>query len=219
MGRWYVTGKHGGMRHMGNAVVRDRNNPGQLDTAESLNRTDLPGVVKRELYLTPHSDIVALMVAEHQFHGLNLIGRVNFETRLALHHRQLMTNLMGQLSPETAASVKRRIEQPCEELLEYLLFLDEAPLEGPVEGTSGFQKRFGAKGGLRELDLRTRLFRAPLSFLVESESYLALPAEARSFLTQRLRDAASGRLTGGKYAKLSAERRASLAATLAKAGY
>jgi hypothetical protein len=218
-GGWYVTGKHGGMRHMGNAVVRDRNNPGQLDTAESLNRTDLPGVVKRELYLTPHSDIVALMVAEHQFHGLNLIGRVNFETRLALHHRQLMTNLMGQLSPETAASVKRRIEQPCEELLEYLLFLDEAPLEGPVEGTSGFQKRFGAKGGLRELDLRTRLFRAPLSFLVESESYLALPAEARSFLTQRLRDAASGRLTGGKYAKLSAERRASLAATLAKAGY
>lgn len=202
-GGWYVTGKHGKMQHMGNAVARDRANPDQLDRTDSLNRTELPGVVRRELYLTPHSDIVALMVAEHQFHGQNLIARVNFETRLALHHQQLMMKLMGQLSPDTAASVRRRIEQPCDELLAYLLFLDEAPLADRVEGTSGFAEAFSKPGGLRRLDLGKRLFDAPVSYLVESEAYRGLPAEAAAYLRARLEDIAQGKLTSGKYARLT----------------
>ena len=62
------------------------------------------------------------------------------------------------------------------ELVDYLLFIDEAPLPGPVHGTSGFAEKFAAQGprdshgrSLRELDLRTRLFRYPCSYMIYSQ--------------------------------------------------
>ena len=46
-------------------------------------------------------------------------------------------------------------------------------------GTSGFAKEFSARGGLRELDLETRLFRYRCSFLIDSEGFRALPEPLR----------------------------------------
>lgn len=82
----------------------------------------------------------------------------------------------GEMSESTA----RRIENAAEILVRYLLFLDEARLEGPVRGTSGFTKEFSARGGLREFDLETRLFRYRCSFLIDSEGFRALPEALRA---------------------------------------
>jgi len=83
-GGWYVTGTSGSQTHMGNAVVEDRNQPDRLQTDDTQNLSDLHGKIDAGAYMTPHSDIVALMTLEHQTQMVNLIIRVGWEARLAL---------------------------------------------------------------------------------------------------------------------------------------
>ncbi len=71
--------------------------------------------------------------------------------------------------------------------------VDEARLEATVTGTSGFAEAFELAGvpdragrSLRDLDLRERLFRHPLSFMVYSATYDGLPGEARAYVARRL---------------------------------
>src|SRR5689334_2485261 len=65
-GGWYVTGTHGKQSHLGNLILPRRTVPDDLVNTDGLNVTDLKGRIDTGLYLTPHSDIVALMVLEHQ---------------------------------------------------------------------------------------------------------------------------------------------------------
>ena len=65
-GGWYVTGTHGDMRHLGNVFAKDRRNPEEMDIEAGANRSDLKDLVDTTPYLLPTSDIVALMVLEHQ---------------------------------------------------------------------------------------------------------------------------------------------------------
>ena len=72
------------------------------------------------------------------------------------------------------------------DLVDYLLFVDEAPLKRPVRGTSGFAERFAAAGprdaqgrSLRDFDLQRRLFKYPCSYMIYSEAFDALPATAK----------------------------------------
>ena len=65
-GGWYVTGTHGQLRHMGNTIARDRDQPEDLDTESGANRTDLKELVDTSAYLKSGSDLVALMVLEHR---------------------------------------------------------------------------------------------------------------------------------------------------------
>src|SRR4029077_2848016 len=127
---WYVTGKQLPVHHLGNAMVTGP------DNQEPSSGNPPMGTVQVELdagtYLSTHSDIVALMVFDHQVQMINLLTRVGWETRFALYdHRDLMARLLRDGSKE---------------LVEYLLFIDEAPLGGKVEGSSGFAEKFTARG-------------------------------------------------------------------------
>lgn len=215
-GGWYVTGTHGGQHHMGNAFVRDPQYPTDLDTRESQNVTSLKGRFNAEEYLNQQSDIVALMVIEHQTRTTNLITRAGWETRKALHYRETMTKALGELSPETAASTERRIKSACESLLEALLFAEETKLTAPVRGTSGFAESFAKRGpfdlqgrSLRQFDLQTRMFRYPCSFLIYSEAFDNLPPEALSYVYRRLLEVLNGKDTSSTFAHLNtADRKA-----------
>ncbi|MDQ3010503.1 MAG: hypothetical protein M3X11_07350 [Acidobacteriota bacterium] len=213
-GGWYVTGTHGAQEHMGNAFVRDPQHPTNLDTHESQNLTSLKGRFNAEEFLSPHSDIVALMVIEHQTRTTNLITRAGWETRKALHHLETMTQALGELSPDTAASTERRIRSASEPLLEALLFADETILIAPIRGTSGFAESFARRGpfdsqgrSLRQFDLQKRMFRYPCSFLIYSEAFDNLPSEAREYLYRRLWDVLNGKDTSPAFARLNAEDR------------
>jgi hypothetical protein len=196
-GGWYVTGTHGDMRHMGNVIL----NRGETrDTAVSdrtLNRTSLDDVFDAKGYLSPHSDIVALMVFQHQVRMTNLITRVGWDARIAAHeHRLDLTN--GPMRDAIA------------ELVDYLLFVEEAPLTATVKGTSGFAEKFAAQGprdrhgrSLRQLDLEHRLMRYPCSYMIYSAAFAALPAEVRQAIYTRISDVLSGRDTNPKYARLT----------------
>ena len=87
-GGWYVTGTHGKQTHMGNVLVTNHEHPEKLDTKAGANLTDLSGKFDTSAYLTPSSDIVALMVLEHQTKMHNLITLANYQTKLAIHYSE-----------------------------------------------------------------------------------------------------------------------------------
>jgi hypothetical protein len=99
------------------------------------------------------------------------------------------------------------------ELVDYLLFVDEAALPGPVRGSSGFAEKFSAAGprdrlgrSVREFDLDRRLMRYPCSYMIYSDAFDALPAATKDAVYRRMWIILSGKLdneAGGRYGKLS----------------
>jgi hypothetical protein len=217
-GGWYVTGTHGEQKHLGNLIVQGRTEPEEIDNSAGLNVTSLAGRFDTSAYLVPHSDLVALLVLEHQADGHNYLTRASFLTRQAMHYQQALNREMGEPADRVWDSTKSRIKSACEPLVEYLLFSGEAPLTAPVRGTSPFADEFPERGprdaqgrSLREFDLSRRMFRYPCSYLIYSPSFAALHKEARDYVLRRMWEVLSGQDPSAKFAHLtSADRRAVL---------
>jgi len=197
-GGWYVTGWMAHGRDMGNAMLDDPEHPESMITNKTLHVASLQAKFDTSHYLSAHSDIVALLVFDHQMYMTNLITRVGWEVRCALYDKAA-SRALADLLRESAS-----------ELVDYLLFIDEAPLPGPVHGTSGFAEKFAARGpfdrrgrSLRQLDLGTRLLRYPCSYMIYSQAFDSLPEQARSAIYQRLWEILSGTEKGKRYARLS----------------
>jgi hypothetical protein len=216
-GGWYVTGTSGPQAHLGNLVFRDEKDAERPDPAAGRNLTDLSGRVKTSAYLTPHSDLVALLVLEHQAEMHNRITRANFEARLALHQEAALNRELGRPATERWDSTTSRIKSAAEPLVQYLLFADEAPLTAPVAGTSKFAEEFSRQGprdrrgrSLRDLDLKRRLFAYPCSYLIYSAAFDALPGPVTEYVYRRLYDVLTGKDTTPAFAHLAAADRAAL---------
>ncbi|HVS37983.1 MAG TPA: hypothetical protein VMS17_20655, partial [Gemmataceae bacterium] len=145
-GGWYVTGRTGKERRLGNLIVRGKPDPTTIGDAAVQNVTDLSRWVDRSDYLAPGSDIVALMVLEHQIEMHNRIARANYCTRMALYDESELNKALGQPNAPRSDLTTRRIKSACEPLVEYMLFSGEARLGDRVEGTSDFAKEFAARG-------------------------------------------------------------------------
>ena len=72
----------------------------------------------------------------------------------------------------------------------YMLFVDEAPMNGPIKGVSTFTKTFPARGpadkqgrSLRDFDLQKRLFKYPLSYMIYTKAFDSMPQWARIVCT------------------------------------
>jgi hypothetical protein len=185
-GGWYVTGARV-PESMGNIELLQPQMPATGPRRVPARRS-LAGQFEARGYPTLFSDVVALMVLEHQAHATNLITRAGWEQRIG--------------SPHVAVAV--------EELVDYLLFVAEAPLPHPVAGSSGFAEQFAAAGprdtkgrSLRELGLQTRLFRYPLSYMIYSPGFAGLPGEVRQAVLTRVGAILSGQDTRKKYAHLT----------------
>jgi hypothetical protein len=196
-GGWWVTGNHGGARHMGNIPVMPAEKHKRTLANPRQAITSLEGLFDLTGYPTPYSDVVAMMVLAHQTHTTNLITRVGWEARLA--------------AAEPSADAEARTREAAADLVDYMLFVYEAPFAGPMQGTSGFTAAFAAQGprdqkgrSLREFDLRRRLFRYPCSYMIYTEAFDALPPAARDAVYRRLWDVLSGRDTHQRYRVLTA---------------
>jgi len=181
-GGWYVTGTHGSQRHWGNLTVpvtkETIGDPERyirrLNLEPGANVAGLESRFDTKSYLTPHSDLAAVMVLTHQTRIHNLITRARFEV-------------------ETAKGDGERIRLAIEPLVRGMLFVWEARLDEPVAGSTSFAADFAGVGPhdrkgrtLRDLDLNTRLFRYPLSYLVYSEQFDALQAAAKEQFFRRV---------------------------------
>ena len=217
-GGWFVTGTHGHQKHMGNVIVTNRQRPELLETAAGANVTDLATLVETAPYLTPHSDIVALMVLEHQVRMHNLITATNYHARMALHYEEAINKALGRPADYLSESTRRRYESPAEKLLRYMLFVDETPLEGSISGTSKFAEEFAARGprdrgrrSLRDFDLERRLFKYPCSYEIYSAAFDAMPEVVKDYIYRRLHAVLIGQEQSSDFARLSAaDRRAIL---------
>lgn len=217
-GGWFVTGTHGAQRHMGNVWVRDKNQPEKLDTEMGANRTGLKELVDLSPYPADTSDIVALSVLQHQYHLHNLITRVAYETRLALSQQEGINKALGRPLDEWSDSTRRRVFGGAEALLKYMMFTDEAKLEAPIAGATDYVKTFAnwgprdSKGrSLRDFDLKTRLFRYPVSFLVYTEAFDSLPGTVKQYLYRRIHEVLTAAELEQDYASLApADRQAML---------
>jgi hypothetical protein len=223
-GGWYVTGKTGRQFHMGNVTVQDEDdNPEQLDRPSGANATDLSKWFDVGRYLTPHSDVVAQLVLAHQTQTHNLITLTNYQTRLALYAEEQKRKQGGDATDNLSDAARKQFEKPAEELVRYMLFINEAPLTDPVEGSSAFAGEFAARGprdpqgrSLRDFDLHTRIFKYPCSYLIYSADFDALPAQAKQYVYHRLFEILTGREQGPEFARLTGEdRRAILEILLA----
>jgi hypothetical protein len=181
------------MIHMGNVTWQENRQP--VDQRSGANLESLEGIVATAPYLSPHSDLVALMVLEHQSQTHNAITAANFETREALHQTFEMNELLGREAGFISETSERRIGVMVERLVSHLLMCHEFRLTDPVAGTSPFAEEFMQRGvrdsqgrSLRDLDLQTRLFRYPCSYLIYSPSFDALPGEIRKRVIGRLKE-------------------------------
>ena len=235
-GGWYVTGSHGDQVHLGNLIVRDVAALQDLDSLRIGNLADLDGFVDTSAYPARYSDIVALLVIEHQVALQNLITRVNYDTRTALAEG----SRQGATGPEPAVADAAGVDEAAdtsgaasaagaagvgtapasaagdvvaaiaEPLVRAMLFADAVELAGPIEGTSGFAGQFEARGvrdaagrSLRDLDLTRQVFRYPLSYLVHSEAFGALPNVTRTYVYRRIQEILAGDDPNGDFAHLS----------------
>jgi hypothetical protein len=200
-GGWWVTGNPGGLKHMGNISVM-WNDKGSKLANPTMPLKSLDGLFDLKGFPSSHSDLVAMMVLAHQSHMTNLITRTAWEARVAA------------ATPSPDASL--RVREAARDLVDYLLFVDEAPLTAPVAGSTSFTQSFAAQGprdgqgrSLREFDLRRRLFRYPCSYMIYTEAFDALPPAAKEAVYMRMWDVLSGREKDARYNVLSAaDRRA-----------
>lgn len=216
-GGWYVTGTHGEQQHLGNLIVNGKQEREPVDNANGQNVTDLNSRFKTAPYLTPHSDLIALMVLEHQTEAHNLLTRANFQTREALYSEVRLNKELGEPAGHRWDSTTTRIKSSCEALVKYLLFCDEAQLTGRLQGTTPFADEFAAQGprdpqgrSLRDFDLQRRLFKYPCSYLVYSESFDQLPTEARDLVYRRLWEVLSGADQSKAFSHLSPDDRTAI---------
>lgn len=213
-GGWYVTGTHGALRHMGNAIAMPTEQDAALDLEAGANRVELDARVPRENYLTAHSDIVALMVLIHQVQVHNLITQAGFDTRLALWDQAVMDEMLKTPNSPPSDSTRRRIARAGDKLIDGLLFVGEATFDASIAGTSGFTEAFSARGprdsqgrSLRDFDLQHRLFAYPLSYLIYSQQFDGLPEEMKIYVYRRLWDILTGVDKSARYDHLSTAQR------------
>ncbi len=217
-GGWYVTGTHGKQIHMGNVLVTDRDHPEKLDTLAGANVRDLSGKFDTSAYLSPSSDIVALMVLEHQVKMHNLITLANYQAKIAVHSARAINKALGEPENTISESTARRFQGPAEDPVKYMLFVDEAELNDPIHGTTTFAREFSARGprdrqgrSLRDLNLRTRLLQYPCSYLIYSKAFDALPPPVKDRVYRRLWEVLTGHDQSPAFARrTSAERKAIL---------
>ena len=213
-GGWYVTGTHGKQTHMGNVLVTDRDKPENLDTKAGSNLKDLSGKFDTSAYLSPSSDLVALLVLEHQVKMHNLITLANYQAKIAVHYARAINKALGEPENTISESTARRFQGPAEDLVKYMLFVEEAPLSEPVQGTTTFARDFTARGprdkqgrSLRDLNLKTRLLEYPCSYLIYSKAFDALPALVKDHVYRRLWDVLTGKDQSPEFARRTPEER------------
>lgn len=211
-GGWYVTGQHGSMRHMGNSICTTEQEA--FDRAPGANVLDLSDKFRTENYLATSSDIVALMVLQHQTQMHNSITSANYATRLALHQSFEMNEFLERPKGHVSDSAQRRISNAADQVLKHLLFCEEFRLTAAVTGSSSFAQDFEARGrqtpdgrSLRQLDLQTRLFKYPCSYLIYSEAFTSLPNHVRTLILRRLAKILSGDNQDETYAHLDSDTR------------
>ncbi|HUR33349.1 MAG TPA: hypothetical protein VM032_06110 [Vicinamibacterales bacterium] len=199
-GGWFVTGNRSLARHRGNQVA-------PLDDRSRGGLTSVAGLFDPDGFRGATSDIAALLTFSHQAQMTNLLTRASWEARAA--DPALHPGASIQLQ-----AVDTLMNGVAEEVVDYMLFVDEPPLPNGVSGRSGFSERMSTSvprdrngRSLYELDLNRRLMKYPCSFLIYSPAFDALPPLVKTPIYRRMWQVLSGDANGARYRALTLEDR------------
>ena len=170
-GGWHLTGQHNISDHRANVMGIPNAGKNTIVPVEPGQYSDL------SLHLLPTSDILPNLIHEHQ---------IGFENRLvyAIYTlRQLKHENKGLLG----ASAKAEIEERAEEMARYITFAEEAKF--PAKGITGapayaedfLRDRKVTKAGisLKDLDMKTRMFKHRCSYMLYTDTWKEAPKELK----------------------------------------
>lgn len=212
-GGWYVTGYTGQLDHRGNAIASESSD--QLVFSPAAARPqELSGFFDTAKYPAATSDVVALLVLEHQMTVQNSLTRAGHACRKMLaYQRALQESFREPVTAEPVyASVKSVFASAERDVVDRLLFRHEAPLPDGVVGSEAFRRAFAASAprsaagrALKDLALRERIFAHRCSYLIYGDSFRALPDPLKTRVLDRLHAVLTGRDTDDRYAYLPPE--------------
>ena len=220
-GGWYVTGKHGAALHQGNVTAREEDGRLVVDFHQGANISDLSKFFDTQQYLANTSDIVALLVLEHQTAMQNSITRAGINCRKMLdYQRSLQRELKESVTDDLVYdSVKSVFDHSADDLVRDLLFVGEAELPPGLAGSSAFQQAFLANArrtsqgeSLKDFCLSGHIFRNRCSYMIYSESFLQLPDKLKQRVYSRLARILMG--GGAEYAAIDPAERQRIVAIL-----
>lgn len=202
-GGWYVSGIHGDQRHLGNVLIESAEDVSDENLAITGNKASIAELTDLSSYLTPYSDIVALLVIEHQIEVQNQIARVNYYSKTLLADQSL-----------DQTEVQRALQVLSDDLLASLFMVGQPGFSETVTGSSGFREYFEAQALideqsslLRELNLETRLFEYPLSYLIYSDAIKNLPEPLLRLLKVGIDEVLTGESANDQFDHISPENR------------
>lgn len=216
-GGYYVTGRSS-LPHLGNRTYTDaalREFPAESPVLETLE-----GKIDVSRYLRVTSDIVALMVLEHQclIHNHLVAAAMNYR-RVAW----LQKSLDPSGDPDAGAAGKQA-DESARKIVDLLLFENEAELgENGIEGDPAFQEAFTRRfpktpdgRSLADFQLNDRLFKHRCSYMLYSKTFENLPARVKSAVIGRLKEVLAGEPGPDNHPQLKSSERRKISSILAQ---
>jgi hypothetical protein len=186
-GGWHVTGAEGFSDHRGNLLGRYVD--GKIVTSPAL-----PGqYADLSVYLRPSSDILPLLVLDHQAAFTNKLTELVYRWRGA-----------------RVRGAEAGLQEKIDEFVRYTLFADEVPLpKGGFPGDPDYRRDFAAAGrtdsqgrSWREFDLKTRMFRYRCSYMLDTALFRGIPVPLQERIFGRMRQALDPAKPDPRYAYL-----------------
>lgn len=186
-GGFYVTGAHASLGHLGNALARREGGKTILDRHGAPMLSELSGIFDVSRYPRRDADALALLLFDHQIEAHNLLMETRYRWRLVEYERE-------RSGGEASTIAREGLERGLRRLVRYLLFADEASLDGSaLSVSSDFRRDFLASRrtdpegrSLRDLDLGERMFTHRLSYMIDSQAFAEAPREMRALVYERL---------------------------------
>ena len=225
-GGWYVTGRAGNVRHRGNLTITGETLPSIAQLHQASDRTNLDSFFDSSGYLSASSDIVALMVFEHQLTVHNALTQADQHCRWMMHYQEGLQRSFKETITDKPVyeSVIHAFEHSAERILDALLFKDAAQFpSGGIQGGKTFADAFLMRGptdqadprvSLRSLDLKSRLFRWRCSYVISTPVFDSIQPHLRATVLKRLDHILREPGSEPRYAYLEPEERTMIRAIL-----
>ena len=192
-GGWFVSGNHGSMRHMGNAIATREGGKVTIDREQFANLEKLDQFFKTGAYPAPGSDIAALLVFDHQVTMHHRIVEASYRARQSIFDSKLDPRETNVSKLAKGRSLEEFIEGR-DKVIDYMLFREEVAIP-KVSCAPGFRRAFTAnrlpdreKRSLKDLRLDGRIFENRCSYMIYSPSFEHLPPMMKGAIYNRLHE-------------------------------
>ena len=208
-GGWYVTGKRTPLPHLGNTVVM---NSGKLQNLIGNNPEprSLTGKIELHDYPAPYSDVVALLIFDHQMHLVNLLNQVSFQTKHSLNQQSRRASAAQKMVVDAPMQMTSGLHNVVKQAVDSMLLIGEAPFASKIVGSSGFTEKFSRLGpydrkgrSLHQLNLKYRLLKYSCSYMIYSRVFDEMPDQAKQMIYELMWQVLSRQVTDKQYEKLS----------------